>query len=172
MSVEIRKEQSGDIEIIRTVNDRAFERSEEGQVVDTLRTSCEKFLSLVAFIEGEIVGHILFTPVTIEQSSGTVEGMGLAPMAVLPECQNQGIGSKLVEVGLDIIKQADCPFVIVLGHENYYPRFGFQPASNYGLACQWDGVPEEAFMAMILDKIKMKDVSGVAKYRSEFDASM
>jgi len=95
--------------------------------------------------------------------------MGLAPMAIAPERQRQGIGSRLIEAGLKVLRQQACPFVIVLGHPEYYPRFGFVPASGHGLACQWEGVPDEAFMVLILDKAFMAGVSGVARYRDEFD---
>lgn len=172
MSIEIRKELPNDIEAIRYVNNKAFGSTQEGDVVDKLRNSCREFLSLVALIEKEIVGHVLFTPAIIEQSNGCIKGLGLAPMAVLPEFQNKGIGTKLIKAGLDIIKQAGYPFVIVLGHENYYPRFGFQRASDFGLTCQWDGVPDEAFMALILDGAEMRGVTGIAQYRSEFDEAM
>ena len=112
---------------------------------------------------------IMFSPVTIEAQEGVIEGMGLAPMAVLPELQNQGIGSKLLKEGLRIIRNTSCPFVIVLGNEKYYPRFGFQQASKYGLKSQWKGIPDEAFMAMILNDSMMKGVSGIVRYRNEFD---
>ena len=93
-------------------------------------------------------------------------------MAVSPELQNQGIGSILVKEGLRIVRNTSCPFVIVLGHEKYYPRFGFQRASKYGLKCQWEGIPDEAFMAMILNDSGMKGVSGIVRYRNELDEAM
>ena len=71
-----------------------------------------------------------------------------------------------------MLKESPCPFVIVLGHPEYYPRFGFVPASGHGLQCQWDNVPDEAFMVLVFDESAMKGVSGVARYRSEFDAAM
>jgi putative acetyltransferase len=98
--------------------------------------------------------------------------MGLAPVAVLPDRQRGGIGSSLVKRGLEILRDRGCPFVIVLGHPEYYPRFGFELASNYGLYSQWDGVPDEAFMVMIMDHASLKGVSGVAKYREEFNEAM
>ena len=110
----------------------------------------------------------MFSPVTIETQEGMIEGMGLAPMAVLPELQNQGIGTKFVKEGLRIINNTICPFVIVFGHEKYYPRFGFQRASKYGLKSQWGEVPDEAFMAMILDDSLMEGVPGIVRYRDEF----
>jgi len=140
--------------------------------VDKLRKSCNGILSLVAISNNKIVGHIMFSPVTIETQKGVIEGMGLAPMAVLPELQNCGIGSKLVKEGLRIINNTTCPFVIVLGHEKYYPRFGFQRASKYSLTSQWEGVPDDAFMAMILNDSVMKEVSGIVRYRDEFNETI
>lgn len=168
----VRKEKPEDIEGIRIVNERAFGQPEEADIVDALRGACSDALSLVAVVEDRVVGHIFFSPATIHTQNGNIVGMGLAPMAVLPDCQRQGIGSKLVRAGLEMLKESSCPFVIVLGHPEYYPRFGFVPASIHGLQCQWDGVPDEAFMVLILDESAMKNVSGVARYRSEFDAAM
>ena len=98
--------------------------------------------------------------------------MGLAPMAVAPEHQRQGVGSALVERGLALLRERGCPFVIVLGHPTYYPRFGFVPASRSGLTCQWDGIPDDVFMAQILDAERMHGVAGAARYRDEFDDAM
>jgi len=93
-------------------------------------------------------------------------------MAVLPERQRQGIGSLLVQAGIDAMRERGCQFVIVVGHAEYYPRFGFVPASKHGLSCQWEGVPDEAFMVLILDESAMVGVSGTAAYREEFDQAM
>ncbi len=95
--------------------------------------------------------------------------MGLAPMAVLPDRQRQGIGSDLVRGGLNILRERNCPFVVVVGHPEYYPRFGFEPASTHGLASQWEGMPDAAFIVLVLDVDAMAGLSGVAKYREEFD---
>ena len=168
----IRKEETEDIAGIRLVNQRAFGQPQEADIVDALRDACPEGLSFVAVEEDRIVGHVLFSPVTIHSPDGVVKGMGLAPMAVMPEHQRRGIGTKLVRAGLAALKESSCPFVIVLGHPEYYPRFGFVPASGRGLRCQWDGVPDAAFMVFILDEFAMRGVSGVARYRSEFDAAM
>ncbi len=88
-------------------------------------------------------------------------------MAVLPDRQRDGIGSKLVRRGLDELRERNCPFVIVLGHPEYYPRFGFEPASKRGVRCKWE-VPDEVFMILVLDEAAMAGVSGLAHYRSEF----
>lgn len=166
--VLIRPEMPEDARQVRTVNERAFGQRTEADLVDRLRESCAGSVSLVAVDDG-IVGHILFTPVVVATAGRTVPGMGLAPMAVLPERQRQGIGSRLVTRGLEILRDRGCPFVVVIGHPDYYPRFGFQPASRHGFACQWDGVPDAAFMILILDANAMRDVSGIAKYREEFN---
>jgi putative acetyltransferase len=170
--INIRPEQPEDIPLIHAVNEVAFGQSTEANLVDALRSACPDVLSLVAVSGGQIVGHILFTPVIVSDSPHKVKGMGLAPMAVLPEYQHQGIGSLLVEAGLRILGTRKCPFVIVLGHTDYSPRFGFVPASRHGLDCQWDAVPDEAFMALVLDETIMSGVSGMVRYREEFDEAV
>ena len=170
--ISIRQEKSEDASAIRQVNEKAFEQPQEADVVDQIRANCTNILSLVALQENEIVGHILFSPAVIESVNRQVEGMGLAPMAVLPEYQRQGIGSELIRQGLDILRKRGCTFVIVLGHPDYYPRFGFEPASFYGLKSQWQNVPDEAFMVMFFDDSLRHNVSGLARYRDEFDEAM
>lgn len=170
--IEIREEQPGDASAVRTVNEQAFRQPEEANIVEKIRADCPNALSLVALCEGRIVGHILFSPATIETEGGLVDGMGLAPIAVLPQFQRQEIGSALVRHGLDLLAEQACPFVIVLGHPDYYPRFGFERASTYGLKSQWDGVPDEAFLVLFLDDSLKPQVRGIARYRSEFDEAM
>lgn len=170
--INIRIESQEDLQQVHLLNEQAFEQPAEANIVDKLRLMCSEYLSLVAEDDKKIVGHILFTPVMIEGTQGNIQGMGLAPMAVSPDRQRQGIGSRLVEKGLEILKSQNCPFVIVLGHPEYYPRFGFEQASKYGLVSQWEGVPDEAFMVMVMDKNVLEGVTGVAKYRDEFNEAM
>ena len=168
-TVTVRAEERGDIAAVRAVNEKAFGQPSEANLADSLRTACPDAVSLVAVSDGEVVGHILFTPVRIQGGKGKTQGMGLAPMAVVPERQRQGIGSQLVEAGLEILRERDCPFVIVVGHPEYYPRFGFVPGSQHGLTCQSEGIPDDVFMVLILDEAVMTGVSGVVQYRHEFD---
>ena len=165
--LKIRSENFSDLEDITKLNDLAFEGPQEGKIITAVRKNCTDIFSFVAITDDKIVGHILFSPSILESATKNIPGMGLAPMAVLPEFQNKGIGSKLALYGINKIKNTGCSFIIVLGHENFYPRFGFEPASKYGIKCQWDGVPDQAFMILILNK-KIKLVSGTAKYRKEF----
>ena len=164
----IRPERPEDASGVRSVNELAFGQPTEADLVERLYRACSASLSLVAE-DDTVVGHILFTPVVVERAGRRVVGMGLAPMAVLPDRQRQGIGSALVRRGLEILRGRGCPFVVVVGHPEYYPRFGFELASRHGLASQWEGVPDAAFMVAILDVTAMAGVSGVARYRDEFD---
>jgi putative acetyltransferase len=170
--ITIRPEQPGDIAAVRSLNEEAFGDPAEATIVDSLRDKCADVVSLVAVEDGKILGHIFFSPVTVTGEREVPAGMGLAPMAVLPERQRQGIGSKLVEAGLEALRGQRCPFVIVVGHPEYYPRFGFEPASGLGLACQWEGVPDEAFMVLVLEESAMAGVCGEARYSDEFDQAM
>lgn len=165
--IRIREEQSEDIRVIRKVNERAFGQPKEADVVDELRRNCNDLLSLVAVAQNQVVGHILFSPATIESEDRIVRGVGLAPMAVLPEYQRKGVGAELIRTGITRLENKGCPFVIVLGHAEYYPRFGFETASRYGVRSEWE-VPDDAFMILVLNKSEMQGISGLARYRPEF----
>jgi putative acetyltransferase len=162
--IEIREERPEDVAAVRDLNKRAFGQDQESNIVDALRGNGAALLSLVATMDDRVVGHIIYSALSID---GKLEGAALGPMAVLPEHQRQGIGSKLIEAGNQKLKDAGCPFIIVVGHADYYPRFGFRPASEHGIKCEWD-VPDDVFMFLVLDEAKMEGVSGLARYRHEF----
>lgn len=171
--ITIRTEENRDRKLVGLIYKAAFGQATEADLVEALRKSCPERLALVAEENGQVVGHILFTPALITTDGGEkISGMGLAPIAVTPDLQGQGIGSRLVKVGLAILREQHCPFVIVLGHPHYYPRFGFVPAQSLGIRCQWPEVPAEAFMILPLDPQAMDQVSGVASYRDEFNQAV
>ena len=164
--MRIRPERADDLAAIREVNRRAFDTSMEAEIVDALRQEAAPLVSLVAEEEDSLVGHILFSPATLA-SRPDLRIMGLAPMAVIPERQRQGIGSALVHAGLEECRRLGAAAVIVLGHADYYPRFGFAPASRLGLTSEYD-VPDEVFMALELERGVLSGGSGVVRYHPVF----
>lgn len=166
MTLDVRAERADDVAAIHEVVRLACGQK-EADLVDALRTNGAVTLSLVATLDGVVVGHILYSPISVGDSP--VTGAALGPMGVLPEHQRRGIGSRLIEAGTRTLDEARCPYIIVLGHPEYYPRFGFRPARTYGIECQWK-VPDEVFMALVLDEARMQGVSGLARYREEFSA--
>ena len=169
-SVHIIEESIQDRAGIRTVHTVSFGRAGEADVVDQLRKTCSTFISIVAKVGNDVIGHILFTPVRlIQDQDWSIEGMGLAPLAVLPEYQNRGIGTELCKEGLKQVASAGYPFVVVLGDPSFYARFGFEPASKYGIRCAFEGIPEEDFMIIINKPKIMNGANGVAYYQQEFD---
>ena len=165
--MNIRKEKDSDKEIIWKVNAEAFETEAEANLVNALRDSGISFISLVAEKDEEIVGHILFTPVELIGDDSGLKLMGLAPMAVLPKFQKKSIGSQLVKTGKEICSTQGYDAIVVLGHPEYYPKFGFVPSVKYGIKSEYD-VPDEAFMLLELKKDSLKDKNGVIKYHSAF----
>ena len=164
--IEIRPERPGDLTAIHAAHELAFGQRQEGDIVDALRRNGAASLSLVATEGGEIVGHIVYSPIAIV---GRIEGAALGPMAVHPEWQRQGVGTALIRAGNAALKGEGCPFIIVLGHPEYYPRFGFRRASEHRVRCQW-AVPDDVFMLLVLDQVRMAGVSGEARYRPEFSS--
>jgi len=164
----IRLEEPEDIAAIRRVNEEAFGSPAEADLVDALRRNGKVTFSLVAEHDDRIVGHILFSLVRLETDGRELMGVGLAPVAVLPEFQDRGIGSLLVQNGLERCRETGHPFAVVLGHHSYYPRFGFAPASRFGIKSEFD-VVDENFMAMELRKGALQNRAGMAKYQPEFN---
>ena len=164
----IRHEEPHDIAAIRQVNEQAFGGSGEANAIEALRDRGAATLSLVAEIDDRVVGHLFFTPAAIETADHTWPALGLAPLAVLPEYQRQGIGSALMKAGLAECARLGYERVIVLGHPEYYPRFGFMRASLYGIRPEWEA-PDEAFMVLELQHGALDGVSGLAKYQPEWN---
>jgi putative acetyltransferase len=164
--MHIRPELRGDIRSIRAVNLTAFETSTEADLVDVLRDQADPCVSLVAEEDGIILGHILFSPATLS-AYPELKLMGLAPMAVVPGRQRQGIGSALVHEGLTACTKLGVGAVVVLGHAEYYPRFGFTPASRFGLSCEYD-VADDVFMAVELEHGILRGKSGTVSYHPAF----
>ena len=164
--LRVRREQPTDIPAIRKINERAFNGLVEVHLVDLLREASKATISLVATFDDKLVGHILFSPVTIEFNPKNLKGLGLAPIAVLPEHQKQGIGSRLVTQGLEESRKKGYDLVVVLGHVSYFPLFGFKRASLYGLSNEYD--VDESFMALELKEGALSSVHGVVRYQPEF----
>jgi putative acetyltransferase len=166
VAVIIRDERTGDGPGVRRVVEQAFGRVDEADLVDRLRLECAAGLSLVAEREGAIAGHIFFSPVTLEKAP-TLAVMGLAPLAVAPAFQRQGVGALLVRRGLEACRRAGGLGVIVLGHPDYYPRFGFVRASHFGLRYEAE-VRDEAFMALELTPGAMAGAGGLVRFQDAF----
>jgi putative acetyltransferase len=165
--ITLRSESPEDIPAIHHIHTAAFERPNEAELVDALRRNKALTISLVAILDGRLVGHIAFSPVTITSSTATMEALGLAPMAVLPTYQRRGIGSQPVEAGLTACRKTPYGVVVVLGHPHYYPRFGFVPAKPWGIVWEHDA-PEEAFLVKEIHEGALVHTRGVVKYRPEF----
>ena len=170
VEVTIRPERLEDYEAIDQVNRLAFGQDDEARLVRALREAdgFDPTLSLVAVRDDRLVGHILFSPVTIATTGGSVSALALAPMAVHPEVQNQGIGSRLVRDGLEVCRRLDHLIVVVVGHPDYYPRFGFTPARARGLEAPFQ-VPDEAFRVLELIPGALDGVAGMVHYPPAFD---
>jgi putative acetyltransferase len=162
----VQPERPSDRAAVRALHDLAFGRAAEGRVVEALR-DVEPRVSLVARLDGEVVGHILFTAVRIESPGATWSALGLAPMAVHPLHQRRGIGSALVREGLRACAALEERVVVVLGHPDYYPRFGFRSARPLDLSSEFPA-PDEAFMVAELSPGALAGRTGLVRYRPEF----
>lgn len=154
-----------DLSAIRSINQAAFEGCVEADLIEKLRAGGDVLLSMVAESGNKIVGHILFSRMWIDTSSGLVPAAALAPMAVLPEHQRSGIGGHLIRKALDSLTAQGEKIVIVVGHPRYYPRFGFSSGKTRFLE---SGFPDEAFMALELAPGALDGVRGRVIYPAAF----
>lgn len=163
--VAIREEAPKDRSQVRIVNESAFGRPDEADLIDRLREEGVVLLSLVAERENEVVGHVMFSRMAIHTAGGPVAAVSLAPMAVLPRNQRQEIGSQLIRRGLATLRERGERIVIVLGHKDYYPRFGFSPDLARQLTSPF---PPEAFMALELVPGALDGMRGEVRYPAAF----
>lgn len=166
--LSIRPETAFDVPAIYQVNKLAFGRDSEAQLVNRLRQNGAITLSWVAERDGEIVGHILFSPVTVTAEDEVWTAVALGPMAVMPACHRQGIGSSLIRAALLYLRESGQDVVFVLGHADYYPRFGFKPTRPFGIRWEVD-VPEDVFMVVELRKGALNGRSGIVRYHPAFN---
>lgn len=163
--LKIRREQKEDYPAVREIHELAFQGATEARLVEALRDSDDFMpgLSVVAVQGQKVVGHILFSLVSIQTKGGSAPALVLAPMAVAPEYQNQGIGSELVRHGLKKCLNQGHEIVLVIGHPDYYPRFGFEPATRIGLTLPIS-VPDEAFMVLELVPGALEGKHGTVRF--------
>ncbi len=165
--LKVRPEAAEDQAAVFEVNSAAFETDLEARLVDELRKVANPMVSLVAEVDGKVVGHILFTPISVGGTTAGSRRMGLAPMAVLPAFQNQGIGSALVKGGIDDCRKLGTELAFVLGHADFYPRFGFEPVAPKGLHYV-DPSLDAHFFVLELVPNALRDASGEVEYHSLF----
>ena len=166
MNPTVRREEPGDGAAVRQINEEAFGSGLEAGIVESLRNAADT-ISLVATLDDQVVGHILFTPVTLEPARPHVRLAALGPMAVRPDLQRQGIGTRLVRAGLQVCAESGYAAIVVVGHPEFYPRFGFHSGAARGLRCEFP-VPDDVFMVRELEAGALQGVSGMVRYRPEF----
>jgi putative acetyltransferase len=165
-NIKVRPEAAVDIPGIRRVEEAAFARSTEANLVDLCRERGKAALSLVAIEADQIMGHILFTPVELDPPHPGWKGLGLGPVAVLPEFQRTGIGSRLITIGLEIFRQHGYDFIVLLGDPAYYCHFGFIPGREFGLSSDYgDG---DEFQVRELVPGVLRGAKATVKYVPEF----
>lgn len=165
--MSIRNEKPEDIDRIRHINVEAFGSDTEADLVNTLRDSASPYISLVYDRNSQPVGHVMFTPVELACDTAGIQIIALAPLAVSPRFQNKGIGSLLVNAGIQRCKAESYDATVVLGHPEFYPRFGFVPSGKYGIKSEYD-VPHEVFMILELTKNVLQGIHGTIIYHDAF----
>jgi putative acetyltransferase len=168
MKVTVRAETNEDHPAIKKIHNEAFGQENEGVLVERLRENPDFVpeLSLVAELDGRVVGHVLFFPTKI--GGKDCRALALAPIGVLPKLQNKGIGGGLIVQGLAIAREMGFRSVNVLGDNNYYSRFGFQPSTKWNVTSAFECQPEH-FMALELVSGGLEGVEGVVEYPAEFN---
>lgn len=167
----IRSETHEDRADIHHVNSKAFGQESEAELVEKLRNRGMLIVSLVALFDGQVTGHIAFSSVTVKSESSSFQAITLGPMAVLPEYQRKGIGSQLVQAGLEECRHLGHEIVVLVGHPDYYPRFGFVPARSKGIECEFE-VPDEAWMLLELREGALSSRRGTVSFQPEFREAM
>jgi len=165
--MQIRNEDEKERAAVRELNIAAFGTPAKADLVDRLRRDATPLISLVAVDNEVVVGHIIFSPVLLP-GRPDLRIMGLAPMAVAPERQRRGIGAALARAGIKACKKLGFGAIVVLGHPEYYPRFGFLPAVRFGLGCEFEA-PEEVFMVLELHPGYLDSAAGTVKYHAAFN---
>ena len=161
----IRCEEAADEPAVRTVNESAFGRPDEADLVNGLRKEGVVILSLVAEMRKQVVGHVLFSRIWIDRPDASLAAVALAPIAVLPDHQRNGIGGRLIRSGLDSLRNQGERIAIVLGHPDYYPRFGFSTEKARLIASPF---PPDAFMAVELSINALGGIRGKVRYPVAF----
>lgn len=162
-----RREAPGDLLAIRSVVTAAFGCANEALLVDALRTAGALPLSGVVELDGRLIGHIAYSPVHIEWAGEISPALALAPMAVHPDYQRQGVGTVLLDWSLAECRRDGHDLVIVVGHAGFYSRFGFVPARPHGILCPFE-VPDEVFRVRELKADALRGRRGTVRYRPEF----
>jgi putative acetyltransferase len=163
----VRFESPGDVDLMRRINTEAFNGPAEANLVEALGKQGQIMVSLVAEVGKELVGNVVLTPVTVMPTVPGLRMLGLGPVAVLPKFQRQGIGSMLIRQAIGQACADGWQAIVVLGHPDYYRRFGFIPASRFGLGCEFDA-PEGAFVVLELRPGTLEGLHGVVRYQPEF----
>lgn len=162
--MDVRPEEPPDFDAVYRLNALAFGGNEEADLLGRMR-KCVPYYALVAEREGKVIGHIAFSGLTLNGADANLAG--LAPMAVLPEFQNQSIGSELVRRGLEWMKREGFGAVFLIGHPSFYPRFGFEPAGRLGFTCEFPA-PDDAFLVCQLANGALPERGGLIEYNEAF----